>query len=43
MPTLAFTLAPEGVVRVHDALVCLAKFSDVVGLEASRDQVGFAL
>ncbi|MCJ1393789.1 hypothetical protein MMC18_006665 [Xylographa bjoerkii] len=34
MPTLSFTLNPEGVVRIHDAVVCLAKFSDTVGLEA---------
>ena len=43
MPTLVFTLVPEGVVRIHDAMLCLAKFSDTIGLEARRDQVGFSL
>ena len=39
MTTLDFTLSPEAVVRLHDALVCLAKFNENVGLEASRDKV----
>ena len=43
MPTLGFTLGPEGVVRIHDAVLCLAKFSDTVGLEASSDRVGCSL
>lgn len=40
MQTLNFTLTPDGVVRVHDAVLCLAKFSEVVGFEAHRDKVG---
>lgn len=39
MHTLAFTLSPEGVVRVHDAVVCLSKFSDSVSMEARHDKV----
>lgn len=40
MPVLSFTLSPEGVVRVHDAILCLAKFSETVSLEAHRKNVG---
>ena len=39
MHTLSFTLTLEGVVRVHDAILCLAKFSEVVSLEACKDKV----
>lgn len=39
--TLSFTLTPDGVVRVHDAVLCLAKFSEVVSLEARQDRVIF--
>lgn len=39
MHTLAFTLSSEGVVRVHDAVVCLSKFSESVSLEARHDKV----
>lgn len=39
MHTVAFTLSPEGVVRVHDAVVCLSKFSESVSLEARHDKV----
>ena len=39
MPILSFTLTLEGVVRVHDAVLCLAKFSEVVSLEARQDKV----
>lgn len=40
MHTLSFTLGPEGVVRIHDAVLCLAKFSESVSLEAREDKVG---
>lgn len=40
MPVLSFTLSPEGVVRIHDAILCLAKFSETVSLEAHRNNVG---
>lgn len=39
MHTLSFSLTLEGVVRVHDAVLCLAKFSEVVSLEARKDKV----
>ena len=38
--TLAFTLNDEGVVRIHDAVLCLAKFGEQVSLEARHDRVG---
>ena len=37
---LAFTLDDEDVVRVHDAVLCLAKFGEQVSLEARHDRVG---
>jgi len=40
MVTLNFTLTPEAASRVHDFLICLAKFSDSVSIEARRDRVG---
>lgn len=39
MHTLSFSLTLEGVVRVHDAVLCLAKLSEVVSLEARKDKV----
>lgn len=39
MNTLSFSLTLEGVVRIHDAVSCLAKFSEVVSLEAREDKV----
>ena len=38
--TLAFTLNYDGVVRIHDAVLCLAKFGEHVSLEARHDKVG---
>lgn len=38
--TLSFTLSPEAVARVHDAVLCLSKFSDSVSIEARPDKVG---
>lgn len=43
MQTLKFILQPENVSRVHDALICLSKFSESVSLEARRDKVGIPL
>ena len=40
MVTLNFTLTPEAASRVHDFLICLAKFSDSVSIEARKDRVG---
>lgn len=39
MHTLGFTLSPEAVIRIHDAIVCLAKFSEIVSLEAREEKV----
>lgn len=38
-PTLTFVLSNEAVVRIYDAVLCLAKFGEVVSLEARRDRV----
>ncbi|OCT51025.1 putative DNA repair protein rad9 [Cladophialophora carrionii] len=35
MPTLLFTVAPSGVVHLHDFLTCLARFDEDVSLEAT--------
>ena len=43
MKELAFTLTPEAVARIHDLLVCAAKFNEAVDLEADEAQVGEAL
>lgn len=40
MAAVRFTLSPEHCARVHDALSCLAKFSELVSLEARYGQVG---
>lgn len=39
MQTLSFTLNRDGVSRMHDAILCLAKFSDTVSLEARSRHV----
>jgi cell cycle checkpoint control protein RAD9A len=39
MAVLAFTLGPEAIGKLHDALVCLGKFSEAVSIEASYDKV----
>lgn len=36
---LDLTLTPDGCGKVYDALVCLAKFSDAVAIEALPSQV----
>ena len=36
---LSFVLSNEGVARVYDAVTCLAKFGDLVSLDARRDKV----
>lgn len=40
---LRFSLNNDGVVRIHNAVQCLAKFSDTVSLEASRNRVRYSL
>ncbi|KAJ6032119.1 Rad9/Ddc1 [Penicillium herquei] len=37
MTSLKLSLAPSALVRLHDALICLAKFSDTVAIEAEND------
>ena len=39
MRILDFTLNLEGVARIHEAVLCLAKFSEVVSFEARQDKV----
>ena len=39
MVLLKFALSPEHCGRLYDALSCLAKFSDIVSLEARYGQV----
>lgn len=41
MYSLSFTLNLDGVTRMHDAVLCLAKFSDTVSLEARSKHVQF--
>jgi cell cycle checkpoint control protein RAD9A len=41
MAILNFTLSPEALSKLHDALVCLGKFSEAVSIEASHDKVGY--
>jgi cell cycle checkpoint control protein RAD9A len=40
MAILNFTLSPEALSKLHDALVCLGKFSEAVSIEAVHDKVG---
>ncbi|OJI86170.1 hypothetical protein ASPTUDRAFT_115334 [Aspergillus tubingensis CBS 134.48] len=37
MTTLSFSLAPQAIYQLHDALMCLAKFDDSVAIEAEID------
>ena len=39
MAILNFTLSPEALGKLHDALVCLGKFSEDVSIEAAHDKV----
>ena len=39
MTTLSFTLSPDAVAKIHDTIVCLSKFSELVGLDATSDKV----
>jgi cell cycle checkpoint control protein RAD9A len=40
--TLHFTLSPQATQKVHEALVCLSKFSEFISLEARRDKLCFS-
>ncbi|TGZ83892.1 Rad9-domain-containing protein [Ascodesmis nigricans] len=37
--TLQFTLSPQSTQKVHEALVCLSKFSEFISLEARRNKL----
>ena len=39
MTHLTFSLSPAALVRLHDALICLAKFNESVSIEAEYDLV----
>ncbi|KAL4897852.1 DNA repair protein rad9 [Aspergillus ambiguus] len=39
MATLSFSLAPEALFQLHDALNCLVKFHETVGIEAEYDML----
>jgi cell cycle checkpoint control protein RAD9A len=39
MTTLSLSLAPPALLRLHDVLICLSKFSDTVAIEAEHDLV----
>ncbi|EDN90607.1 hypothetical protein SS1G_00007 [Sclerotinia sclerotiorum 1980 UF-70] len=39
MAVLTFTLTPEALGRLHDALVCLGKFSETVSIEATQSRL----
>ena len=39
MPNLSFTVAPDEVGRLGDTISCLAKFSEIVSIEAQPDNV----
>jgi hypothetical protein len=40
MTSLSLSLGPAALVRLHDVLICLAKFSETVAIEAEPDLVG---
>ncbi|KAI5268946.1 Rad9-domain-containing protein [Aureobasidium subglaciale] len=39
MPTLSFAFSPEATTKVHNALICLAKFGETVCMEARGDML----
>jgi cell cycle checkpoint control protein RAD9A len=43
MAILTFTLSPEAVGKLHDALVCLGKFSEAVSIDANRENVSWKM
>ena len=40
MTSIEFVLSPESTVHFYDVLLCLARFSENVCVEANRDKVG---
>lgn len=43
MASLSFSLSPEAIYQLHDALMCLGRFGDNVSFEAEFDLVRDAL
>ena len=41
MAVLSFTLSPDSVHRLHDAVLCLAKFDEMLSLDARPEKVGY--
>jgi hypothetical protein len=39
MAILSFTLGPEAIGKIYDALVCLGRFSEAVCIESQKDHV----
>ena len=37
--SLSFSLSPPALIRLHEALICLAKFNESVSIEAEYDLV----
>jgi hypothetical protein len=40
MTILSISLLPDAVAKVHNAIVCLSKFSEEITIDAHRSQVG---
>lgn len=43
MATLSFSLSPQALIQLHDALICLSKFDETVVMEAEYDLVSTSL
>jgi hypothetical protein len=43
MPALTFIILPPGVAKLHEILLCLAKFDENISLEASADHVSIRI
>lgn len=43
MTSLTLSLGPPALVKLHDALICLAKFSDTVAIEAEPNIVSYSV
>lgn len=41
MTSLSLSLGPPALVQLHDALICLSKFSETVAIEAEPDIVSY--
>jgi len=43
MAVLSFSLPPEAIVRIYEALICLAKFGESVAIEARKEKASIAV